>query len=232
MVNQYTKELTKSKDEPKNPVGRPKYETRKIPTAALPDIMLMKAQGKTLSQIQEWINETHHVFVNVSTISRTCKYSTKMDRTLTQAIYARATARGAEGFVNTLVNNMDQIHKVADRLLADENFAEWRLTKKLEADYLRLHMDLFGQTKTETSDDIGDIDQILSQIGGAKVNGTFDAEFEESLEQDSEQAFQLATQDKLPEVVELEHAAVIDEVEDLPEGRTEEWKQQFWGDSA
>ena len=89
----------------------------------------------------------------------------------------------------------------------------------------------------EKDDEIGDIDEILSHIGGAKSNGTFDAEFEEIMEKDSEDASQAATKDQLPEIIELEHQEVIDSVqeepfvsESLPNGRTDEWKKKFFGE--
>lgn len=171
----------------------------KIPEDLIPDMMLMRAQGKELLYIRDWLIKNHSITVDVGTISRRCRVSTKHDRNLTKAIYARAVARGAEGFVNTLINNLDEIRSVANEMYNEHNISEWRQIKKLEADYLKLHMELFSQTKTEKDDEIQDIDEILGRIGSAPLNPDFVLE---------PTVLELVP-DQLPEVVEQENDAVF-----------------------
>jgi hypothetical protein len=168
--------------------------TGKIPEPIIPDILLMRAQGKELVEIKAWLAKTHNISCDIATISRRCRAFTKLDRNLTQAIYARASAQGAMGIVNSLINNLDEIHIMAAQMKQDGNVTEWRHIKKLELEYLNAHMDLFGQTKTEKDDEIEDIDEILGRIGSAHINPDFILD---------------EVKDELPEIVEQENEAVF-----------------------
>jgi len=141
----------------------------KVPDDLLPEIVKMRAEGKTLTDIQAWLISAHNISVDVSNISRRLKFSIKMDRQLAKAVYARASAMGAESIINLLINNLDEIHQVSNCLLAEGNMAEARLWKGLELQYLKQHVELTGVSEMKVEDELEDIDELLGRLNGAQM---------------------------------------------------------------
>ena len=158
----------------------------RIPDNLLPELVLMRTEGKPLAMMQEWLQKTHNIDVHQSNISRRLKTGTKLNRSLAKAIYARASFLGAENVVKTVVEETNIIRNVSMQLLQEGNISEALKWKQALGMWLDRSTNLFEISHSDKEDELDDIEELLSKLNNTNVTpnihaAALDADFEQTL---------------------------------------------------
>lgn len=178
-------------------VSKPKGENHnsKIPKQLLTVVHRMRVAGKTLEELRTFLQNEHKIAITVSALSKRLRKAALLNQAVTEAIYTQSAVQGADEIVSIMDASILELKETHEALLKSGNFGEARMYRETLLKYISKKMDMANvssKKEERQQEETSDIDELLAKLDNTLLH-------------QSEQSYQLATQDVLPQVVEAEY---------------------------